>query len=260
VASFEEKKKQASLTFTIVLYLDEKIDGEWKESEIEFSNPSEAGADYELTEEEESGFSRVVGFYGSGGKEDIRDGDTFAQWWREFLKAPLRNVRIGTDEFRHSRAGLIPYDELLSMAEYALLESTNLGNFSLIELLELMCDRCCRDEDRQEAAKSTVTDPGTSKKPEAPFLGLVFNHDSTVSRQGDDYKHIPPIPLAPQRLKLLKFIHEAGERGRTVAELVPRIVANKRILTSEKSRLDLSEIDIDLGENGQYVVRCTKQK
>jgi hypothetical protein len=91
-----------------------------------------------------------------------------------------------------------------------------------------------------------------------PYLGLRFHHDSTVSRIGSDYAHLPLIPLAPQPLKLLKFIHDAGERGRTVNELVPAIIANKRILTTEKSRLNLSEIDIDLGPAGQYVVRCTK--
>ena len=91
-----------------------------------------------------------------------------------------------------------------------------------------------------------------------PYLGLRFHHDSTVSRIGSDYAHLPLIPLAPQPLKLLKFIHDAGERGRTMNELVPAIIANKRILATEKSRLNLSEIDIDLGPAGQYVVRCTK--
>ena len=100
--------------------------------------------------------------------------------------------------------------------------------------------------------------PASSSTDNGSYLGLVFHHDSTVSRIGSDYKHIPPIQLAPQPLKLLKFIHDAKERGRTVNELVPAIVATKRILTTEKSRLNLSEIDIDLGPTGQYVVRCTR--
>ena len=108
------------------------------------------------------------------------------------------------------------------------------------------------------ASKPSTADPGNEDSD--PFLGLVFHHDSTVTRLGDDDKHIPPIALAPQPLKLLKFIHEAGQRGRTVNEIVPAIVATKRILTTEKSRFNLAEIDIDLGETGQYVVRCKKAK
>ncbi len=93
-----------------------------------------------------------------------------------------------------------------------------------------------------------------------PYLGLVFNHDSTVSRIGEAYKLIPPIHLSEQKLRLFKFIWEAGDQGRTVNELVPAIVANKKILKTEKDRIDLSEIDIDLGGHGEYLVRCTKEK
>jgi hypothetical protein len=91
-----------------------------------------------------------------------------------------------------------------------------------------------------------------------PYLGLVFQHDSTVKRIG--YEGNLPIQLAPQRLKLLKFVHEAGNDGRTQSEIVPKIILNKNTLTSEKNRikLDLKTFDIDLGPRGQYVVRCTR--
>lgn len=91
-----------------------------------------------------------------------------------------------------------------------------------------------------------------------PFLGLVFQHDSTVKRIG--YEGNFPIQLAPQRLKLLKFVHEAGKVGRTQSEIVPNIILDKNTLTSEKNRIkqDLKTIDIDLGPRGQYVVRCTR--
>jgi hypothetical protein len=87
---------------------------------------------------------------------------------------------------------------------------------------------------------------------------LVFQHDSTVKRIG--YEGNLPIQLAPQRLKLLKFVHEAGNDGRTQSEIVPKIILNKNTLTSEKNRikLDLKTFDIDLGPRGQYVVRCTR--
>lgn len=119
--------------------------------------------------------------------------------------------------------------------------------------------RVARDGNKESDVVADVTPPSASPSiDKGPYLGLVFHHDSTVSRIGSDYEHIPSISLAPQPLKLLKFIHDAGQRGRTVNELVPAIVATKRILTTEKNRLNLSEIDIDLGPTGQYVVRCTR--
>lgn len=119
--------------------------------------------------------------------------------------------------------------------------------------------RVARDGNKESDVVADGTPPSASPSSDGgPYLGLVFHHDSTVSRNGSDYKHIPSIHLAPQPLRLLKFIHDAGKRGRTVNELVPAIVANKKILTTEKSRLNLSEIDIDLGPIGQYVVRCTR--
>jgi len=88
--------------------------------------------------------------------------------------------------------------------------------FSLLEQFERL-DQSFTDTTglsiSEDSKRETSPDPETNKKPDATFLGLVFNHDSTVSRHGDDYKHIPPIPLAPQPLKLLKFIHDAGQRG-----------------------------------------------
>ena len=106
--------------------------------------------------------------------------------------------------------------------------------------------------------KTEEKEPAGNNTP--PFLGLVFHHDSTVSRRGDEYKSVPPIQLTPQRLKLLKCLHDAGSRGRTKNELIPEIVMKPRILTSEKNRLneDLIPLDLDLGGHGEYVIRCKK--
>ncbi len=91
-----------------------------------------------------------------------------------------------------------------------------------------------------------------------PFLGLVFNHDSTVSRRGLNYDSVPAIPLPPQPLKLLKFVHEAGQKGRTQNEILTSLEISSRSLATEKNRLkdSLIPIDVDLGPKGQYIVRC----
>ncbi|MEJ7590122.1 MAG: hypothetical protein WKF77_01095 [Planctomycetaceae bacterium] len=93
-----------------------------------------------------------------------------------------------------------------------------------------------------------------------PFLGLVFHHDSTVSRLGDEYKGTFAA-LSPQGLVLLKFIHAAGERGRTKPEIIPAVIANAGILKSEKNRLndDLIPLDLNLGPRSQYILTCCKR-
>ncbi len=97
--------------------------------------------------------------------------------------------------------------------------------------------------------------------PPPSFLGLVFNSDLTVSRLGTEYRDILPIELSPQGLKLVRFIHDAGERGRTKNEIIPDIIAGSGILKSEKDRLknDLIPLDLHLGPRSQYVLTCSKK-
>lgn len=184
--------------FTVPFTKYEEKNGETKYTEIKFSNASEVGRDCELTDDEQSAFERVVEYYGSAYGDDIPDGYLLAQWWHEFLKGPLRNVRIGTDEFRRSRAGLIPFHELLSMADYAGVQPAHIGNHSLVELLDLMLNRCMDDHDRQEAAlleiseqrqkletesvsKQLDADQTPEKKSKLPF-GLTLIDKTRVSR------------------------------------------------------------------------------
>jgi hypothetical protein len=223
----EKKTPVTAPLFTVVLYFDDKINGVWTESEVEFSNPSQTGVDHELSDEEEGGFNRVVEFYGSGcdWKREISGRDYIAQWWHEFLKGPLRNVCIGTPEFRRSRAGLIQFHELLDMADYAGVTPDKIGTISLIELLELMSDRCCRDRDAIDA----------------PYLGVRFD-GFTITRDG--YSPAQPVEIrSPQQFKILKYIYDAGETGRTKSEME---AAGFTSLKQEKTKINDQLIPLDL--------------
>ena len=179
-----KKKTESVPQFTIPFTHCKETNGETKYTEIEFSHPSEAGSDYELTDDESGAFDRVVRFYGSGFDDGIPDHHLLANWWHEFLRSPLRNVRIGTDEFRRSRAGLIPHHELLCMSEYAGVEPANIGNHSVIELLNLMFDRCCRDQDNREAAVIEFVDSDYAEPIGKSELAYMFGVDvATVRRR-----------------------------------------------------------------------------
>jgi hypothetical protein len=107
----------------------------------------------------------------------------------------------------------------------------------------------------EDSNRETSPDPETSKKPEAPFLGLVFNHDSTVSRLGDAYKN-KKIRVEPQPLELLKFVHDGGPDGRTQIAIISELRIDQKNLKSVKERVNsaLISIDLSLGPRGQYVV------
>jgi hypothetical protein len=105
---------------------------------------------------------------------------------------------------------------------------------------------------------SEVNAPKDESISSASYLGLVFETDSAVSRCG--YRGIPSIPLTPQQFRLLRFVYEAGKSGRTQAEIMSRLTIDARTLKTEKSRLKVAllPIDIDLGPRGQYCLRCTR--
>lgn len=93
------------------------------------------------------------------------------------------------------------------------------------------------------------------------YLGLEFGSEYTISRNGEGYHHVPPIPLAPQQYRLLKFIHEAQQFGRTQDEILEAFGGISRgSIGTEKNRVKvkLAPIDIDLGPSGKYIVRCTR--
>ena len=91
--------------------------------------------------------------------------------------------------------------------------------------------------------------------PPPPFLGLVFNHDSTVSRLGDDYKD-KRIPVEPQPLLLLKFVHDGGPDGRTQNAIISALSIDQNNLKSVKNRVNetLIPLGLSLGPRGQYAV------
>lgn len=118
--------------------------------DVEFTNPCEAGSDTELTDDESAAFEKLVNHFWTMFEHDIPDGELLAYWWWDFLRGPLRNVRVFTDEFRRSRAGLIRKNILFEIAREAQINCNNLSNFSLIELLEAMMTA------HEDAAEKTI--------------------------------------------------------------------------------------------------------
>ena len=88
-----------------------------------------------------------------------------------------------------------------------------------------------------------------------PYLGLVFHHDSTVSRLGDDYKDMR-IRVEPQPLLLLKFVHDGGQDGRTQNAIISALSIDQNNLKSVKNRVNetLIPLGLSLGPRGQYAV------
>ncbi len=88
-----------------------------------------------------------------------------------------------------------------------------------------------------------------------PYLGLVFHHDSTVSRLGDDYKD-KRIRVEPQPLLLLKFVHDGGQDGRTQNAIISALSIDQNNLKSVKNRVNetLIPLGLSLGPRGQYAV------
>lgn len=90
--------------------------------------------------------------------------------------------------------------------------------------------------------KTTSVNSSTDTR---PYLGLLFNDDFTVSRLGNDYqdKRTCVIALSRQQFQILKFIHEAGENGRTKSEME---AAGFTSLRQEKWKINDKLIPIDL--------------
>lgn len=78
---------------------------------------------------------------------------------------------------------------------------------------------------------------------EPPYLGLEFNDDLTVSRLGNAYKDSCRISLSLQQFRILKFIHGAGESGRTSGEMKAERFTS---LKQEKTKINAKLIPIDL--------------
>ncbi|MBL8817172.1 MAG: hypothetical protein JNL58_14175 [Planctomyces sp.] len=78
-----------------------------------------------------------------------------------------------------------------------------------------------------------------------PYLGLRFHDDLSVSRDGDAYKDKETclILLSPQQFKILKFIHGAGEAGRTKSQMD---AAGFTSLKQEKTKINEKLIPIEL--------------
>ena len=131
--------------------------------DVEFVNTCEAGDDTELTDDESAAFEKLVNHFFTMFEHDIPNRELLAYWWWYFLRGPLRNVRIGTDEFRRSRAGLISVSVIYDVARQAGIDRNSLGNFSLIELLEAMMSA---REDAEEKAPPKMTG-AASRKPKA---------------------------------------------------------------------------------------------
>ena len=131
--------------FTITVF---RIDESGEENEVQFSRPISAGNDFELNDDEQGAVERVIDYFASGFTREIPETNHLAHWWCDFLRGPMRNIRIGTDEFRRSRAGLIaPYD-LQDMAEYVGIEVSQIGQFSVIELLEALASKAAAAEEQ----------------------------------------------------------------------------------------------------------------
>jgi hypothetical protein len=112
-----------------------------------------------------------------------------------------------------------------------------------------------------ESEKQDIGAGGNQIAKKQPYLGLEFGNENTISRNGEDYQHVQPIPLTPQQFKLLKFVHEARQEGRTQAAITVELGGiTVGTLGTEKNKLKskLLPIDIDLGPRGKYIVQCTK--
>lgn len=124
--------------FTITVF---RIDESGEENEVQFSRPISAGNDFELNDDEQGAVERVIDYFASGFTREIPETNHLAHWWCDFLRGPMRNIRIGTDEFRRSRAGLIPFYELLDVAEYAGIEVSQMGQYAVVELLDAIASK-----------------------------------------------------------------------------------------------------------------------
>jgi hypothetical protein len=121
--------------------------------DVDFTNSSEAGSDDALTDDELGALERVVDDYFTLRTEDcLRDDDLLAHWWIDFLNGPLRNVRIGSDVYRRSRAGLIPAWMMADLMVEAGIDYAQATNFSLIEILEQIMVR--REAGKPKTPKS----------------------------------------------------------------------------------------------------------
>jgi len=78
-----------------------------------------------------------------------------------------------------------------------------------------------------------------------PYLGLLFNEDSTVSRLGDKYSNDGAcvVSLSRQQFKILKFIHGGGKAGRTKSEME---AVGCTLARQEKNRLNKKLIPLDV--------------
>ena len=147
--------------FTIMV---SRLDESGEEIEVPYTRPIFAGADFELSDDEKGAIERVIDYFGSGFHREIPDGHILAHWWSEFLRGPMRNLRIGTDDFRRSRAGLIaPYD-LQDMAEYVGIEVSQIGQFSVIELLEALASKASAAE--EQTTQQTIEGGKNADKPQ----------------------------------------------------------------------------------------------
>lgn len=103
------------------------------ESQLEFTSAAESGNDLRLTDDEESSLIWLVNSYTAGWPLDLEDRPEVL-WWDRFITYILRNVTIGSDEFRKSRAGLISADLMRYIREHSGLSPSDFREMSLADV------------------------------------------------------------------------------------------------------------------------------
>jgi hypothetical protein len=103
------------------------------ESQLEFTSAAESGNDLRLTDDEETSLIWLVNSYTAGYPLDLEERPEVL-WWDRFITYILRNVTIGSDEFRKSRAGLISADLMRYIREHSGLSPSDFREMSLADV------------------------------------------------------------------------------------------------------------------------------
>ncbi len=214
-------KKQANTVpqFTIVLDQHATKDGVTTWTEVEFSHPSERGVDVRMNDAESVAFNDlfVHSLFSITNPESVKlhrcdyNAPLF-HWWDEFIRGPLRNVRIGSDEFRRSRASLIDASLLRHTREAAQLSIADFQSLSLVEVFDLIDGIKIREHN---AANAKAIDQ-TGRKP-----------DEDRTQKKNSTKNLRPWDTTCQRMAKA-YIRQCVKDGREIARL-PFITEELRV-------------------------------
>lgn len=250
--------------FTIVLDQHATKDGATKWSEVEFSHASERGTDSRMTHAESVAFNDlfVCSLFSITNPESVKHhrcdyNAPLFHWWDEFIRGPLRNVRIGSDEFRNSRAALIDASLMRHIREAAQLSFADFQSLSLVEVFDLIDGIKIREHNAANLKKAAAETIDQLKADDVLLFGMTIHQQSKTVTRRDPLgvkRTCAIVNLEQWDLFNLAVKHEGKLSKAQVRNQLPN--KDERNNTASRLRTRLQEIQLTFNSvSGFYILK-----